>query len=943
MRLRRLPAVLSALAIVTATVPAVAAVSAAVSGSAPTIKAGVGIADATWNVGAAAGQYATENTSLAQNVAGDGEVDPYQFSHIKEKSYGVESRLSVRAIVVEGLDGHRVALLKSDNYLAQDLLLRRAGQLLAAAGSKVAYDDILHTAAHNHSSPYYTTTSPGVFVFQDVMDQRMFEYQARAIRDAILRAEADLQPARMAATTVPFSAMKANVVGPATADDNTPAGYPREFGDTDITVMRFDSLVANNGKGQGKGSGKLHPGKPIAVWMNFGEHPESLAGYGLTTADYLGPLQRFVEREVGAPLVFSQGDVGSAEGPYERSDTFTTLPDGTLRSFAHSGYAQMERGARLMADAVIAGFDKAGTDEARVPFSSSFPVQVLTTWVPGPLSHPYPSVGNCNTGTTANGNPGIGVAPDCERAGTPQQDNPVVSNLRLHGVPVPDQYAAPGYPAVEENTRLKLQVFRFGEVVLASCACEAQVDLILNLKSRLDNVDGDIWDGYDWSAACTPAGDGYTCNGKPVTKAAYDRMRAEVHNDAKGWDATENVGKAMSEPADPKDVYGNFTKEELPASRGFALPVGIGHGGDYNGYTVSFREYQSRESYRKALTSYGPHTADYMVTRLVRMAGSLKGGPKFELDPEETARAQADEARQQALATVIGNASGAAYDAWRASLPADVGPVAALTQPKDLERFGAATFTWRGGDTAVDNPVVRVERQVDGDWQPFADMTGEVQTEVAFPHGVTGVADTYTGRQEWRWTANFEAFDGFPARFGQTPTGTYRFVVDGVSRVTGTDAPYTLTSQPFQVTPWTGVQVTDPAVDGAGNVSFVIPDSAYPRSYASAFRTIKDDHDMDGPDKSAFCRTCSFRPWARYGQAASAVVTVTRADGRVEQVPATLTYEPGQPAAFRVPATPGRTLATAATALAPGDTAVLAVGDVRDVNGEYNGTAFPLR
>jgi hypothetical protein len=189
MRLRRLPAVLSAIAIVTATVPAVAAVSAAVSGDAPTIKAGVGIADATWNVGAAAGQYATENTSLAENVAGDGEVDPYQFSHIKEKSYGVESRLSVRAIVVEGLDGHRVALLKSDNYLAQDLLLRRAGQLLAAAGSKVAYDDILHTAAHNHSSPYYTTTSPGVFVFQDVMDQRMFEYEARAIRDAILRAE----------------------------------------------------------------------------------------------------------------------------------------------------------------------------------------------------------------------------------------------------------------------------------------------------------------------------------------------------------------------------------------------------------------------------------------------------------------------------------------------------------------------------------------------------------------------------------------------------------------------------------------------------------------------------------------------------------------------------------------------------------------------------------
>jgi len=941
MRLRRLPALLSVVALVAVTVPALALAqpgSPPADHGAKTIKAGYGQADATWNVGAAAGQYAGTN-SLAQNVAGNGEVDPSQFSHIKEKSYGVQSRLSVRAIVVEGLDGHRVALLKSDNYLAQDLLLRRAGQLLSEAGSKVGYADILHTATHNHSSPYYTTTSPGVFVFQDAFDQRMFEYQARAIRDAVVAAEKDLQPARMAATTVPFSAMKANVVGPATADDKTPAGYPREFGDTGLVVMRFDSLEGEgptNGKGHGKGHAKghgkgpdssrdkPHGGDPIAVWMNFGEHPESLDGYGLATGDYLAPLQRFVEREVGAPLVFSQGDVGSSEGPYERSDTFTTLPDGTLRSFAHSGYAQMERGARLMADAVVAGFDKAGTDEAQVPWSSSFPVQAVTAWVPGPLSHPYPSVGNCNSGPTLGGNPGVGVAPDCERTGTPQQDNPVVSNLRLHGVPVPDQYAAPGYPAVEENTRLKLQVFRFGEVLLASCACEAQVDLILNLESRANNVTGDIFDGFDWRSSCTPAGTGYSCLGKSVTKDAYDRMVAQVHNDAKGWDAPANAPYAGSEAVDPKDIKGNFTKEELPAERGFALPVGIGHAGDYNGYTVSYREYQNRDSYRKALTSYGPHTADYMVTRLVRMAGALKGGSALAAEVNDP-QAQADEQRQESTAKVVGAISGPAYDAWRAALPADVGPTAALTQPKDLQRFGAATFTWRGGSNAVDNPTVRVEQQVDGEWQTFADMTGEVQTQVAFPKGVQGVADTYTGRQEWRWTAGFEAYDGFPARLGSTPTGTYRFVVEGVSRTTGKDAPYALSSAPFQVTPWTGVQVTNGVVDGNGDVSFAVPDSRYPRSYASAFRTIKDDNNRNGT--SAFCRTCTFRPWAASSPAVSAVVTVTRSDGTVQQVPAALVD--------------GRWVAP--THLVDGDHAVVAAGAVTDGYGETNGTALTLR
>ena len=926
MRLRRVPALLSAVALVAAGV-ALPAVAIAKGGGSPekTIRAGVGIADATWNVGAAAGQY-SKPTSLGQNLAGNGEVDPHAFATSKEKSYGNHSRLSVRAIVVEGLDGKRVALLKSDNYLAQDLLLRRAGQLLGQAGSEVGYKDILHTASHNHSSPYYTTTSPGVFIFQDVFDQRMFEYQARAIRDAVLAGEEDLQPARMAATTVPFSEMKGNVVGPATADDGSPAGYPREFGDTGLVVMRFDALEGaakkSNGKSKGKGLDKPRGGDPIAVWMNFGEHPESLDGYGLTTSDFIGPLERMVERTVGAPLVFSQGDVGSAEGPYERAETNpATTSDGGVRAFAHAGYAQMERGAQLMADAVVQGFEQAATDTAQVPYSDAFAVAGVTAWVPGPLSHPYPSVGNCRTDPTIAGNPGVGVAPDCERGGAPA--NPVTSNLDLHGLPVPDQYGAPGYPAVEENTRIKLQVFRFGEVLLASCACEAQVDLILNLESRANDLEGDIFDGYDWSGSCTPEGEGYSCLGKSVTKDAYDRMVAQVHNDAKGWDDPANAAFANSEAADPADIKGNFTKEELPADQGYALPVGLGHAGDYNGYTVSYREYQSRDSYRKALTTYGPHTADYMVTRLVRIAGALKGGAELAAEINDP-QAQADELRQQTLAQVIGRSSGPAYDAWLAALPSDVGPVEAVTEPVDLQRFGAASFTWRGGSNAVDNPVVRVEREVDGAWEPFADMSGEVQTQVAFPQGIQGVADTYSGRQEWLWTAGFEAYDAFPARMGSTPNGIYRFVVDGLARTTGATEGYSLTSRPFTVSPWTGVQVTDGAVDDAGNASFTVPDSRYPRSYPSTFRTIADDGNNGG--KSAICRTCSFRPWAATAPAVSAVVTVTRSDGAVEQVPAALVE--------------GRWVAP--TALAEGDRAVVAAGDVRDAYGETNGTALSL-
>jgi hypothetical protein len=922
MRHRTVPLALVVLALVAVAVPAVALTRPELPGEQGhhddrTMRAGVGVVDATWNVGASAGQYADPHASLADSLSGS--VDPHTFSTLKEPSYGIQARLTARAIVVEGTDGTRIALLKTDNYLAQDLLLRRVGQLLDADGtSKVTYDHILYGVTHDHSSPYYTTTSPGVWAFQDAFDQRMFEYQARAMAGAVEKAAADLQPARMSATTVPFTIMKDNIVGPALADDGTPAGYPRSFGDTGLVVMRFDTV----------GHGRHDKGSaPIAVWSNFGEHPESLDGYGLTTADYVAPLERFVERDLGVPLVVSQGDVGSSEGPYDRG-TMERLPDGTYRAYAHAGYAQAERGARYYADAVEQGWAQADTDAAQVPWSSDAPVKALTRWTPGPVSHPYPSVSNCRTEPTYEGNPGVPAAglPDCARPDSGTQANPVVDALRLHGVPVPDHYDAPGYPSVEENTRLKLQVFRIGEVLLASCACEAQVDIVKNIESRADDVTGDIWDGYDWGATCTPVGATYTCPdprnaAKTLTlsTAAYRHMQAEVHNDAKGWDDPAYAVTANAEPTDPALIKGNFTKEELPASRGYALPVAVGHAGDYNGYTVSYREYMSRDSYRKALTTYGPHTADYMATRLVKMAGFLKGGPALPPEPND-GQAQADEARQAALAAVIGAESGRAYDAFRASLPDDKGPVAVLTQPKDLTRFGAAFFTWRGGSNAVDNPQARVERRVDGQWQPFADMTGEVQTMVRFPQGVQGVADTYTGTQEWVWTAGFEAFDGFPARLGSTPTGDYRFVVDGVARAGSVDRPYRLGSAVFHVGPWSGITARDGRVEADGSVSFSVDPVRYPRTYASPFRTIADDH------RTTFCKVCSFRPWATSGEVASAVVTVTRADGTVVDVPAA--YDGSR--------------WVAASALRPGDTAVVRSGAVLDAFGETNGTALRI-
>jgi hypothetical protein len=900
--LRRLLLALSALALLPVTAVTARAVPAG------QLLAGAAVVDDTWHVGAGAGQYGDDGSPLA-NAATGSETDPSLHSTKKVPSYGVQSRLTTRAIVVQGTNGERIALLKTDNYLAQDLLLRRVGQLLKAAGSGVAYDHILYGVTHDHSSPYYSTAAAGVWLFQDAVDLRELEFQARAMAKAITTAESRLAPARMGATTVPFAVYKGNIVGPQRADDGTPAGYPDKEGDDGLVVMSFTGL---------------DDGKPIATWLNWGQHPESLDSYNLISADYVGALERMVDRETGAPLVFSQGDVGSAEGPYYGRAGQETLPDGVVRAWAHVGFAQMERGARYVADAVLGGLATLRGGAGQVPYAADVPVGVYDRWTPGPVSHPYPSVTNCRSQTTLDGDPGLAPGvPDCTRGDSPTGGMAAVSeNLKEHGIPVPDNYDSPSAGAVEENARLHLQAFRIGEVLLASCACEAQVDLIKNLESRVDKVQGNVYDGYDWSGLCTRNADTtWTCPDPPtrgtgtvtISDAKYRHFAAQIHNDAKGWDDAANIAGALSEPADPAKIFGNFTKEELPASLGYTLPVGVGHAGDYNGYTVSFREYQSRDSYRKALTSYGPHTADYMVTRLVRMAGALKDGPR-PADEPLNAVALADEQRQAAYATALGQASSAAYDSYEQSLADDVGPAAVLTQAKDVTRFDGTFLTWRGGNNAVDQPRVRVDRQAGNGWVPYADQTGEIPVQVALPQGVAGLAGSRTGTQEWVWTAAFEAYDSFPRRLGATPAGTYRFVVDGVIRSGRANVPYHLESA-FTVSPWTGIVARDLRAEPDGRVSFVVDPVAYPRTYASPFRYIHDSGD------TVLCKECTFRPWASTAPVAFASVTVLRDHGSPRLVPATFAN--------------GRWYA----AVKKGDTRfVVPPGGVRDANGETNGT-----
>jgi hypothetical protein len=910
------------------------------------VKAGAAAVDATWHVGASAGQYASDGAFVG--VHG---VDPHTHQTRRAASYGVQSRLQVRALVVEGPDGTRIAVVKNDLYIPQDLLYRRTAQLLEAGDSGITRETLTMAVTHNHSSPYYSSTAWGAWAFQDVFDVRFYDYYARRMAEAVEKAADQLVPVRVGASVSQFDKTHRHSFGPAVADDGTPAGYPHGEVDHDLAVVRFDDI-----------SDPANP-KPLANLVSYSLHPEFLEGNDLISADYVGPLQRMTDRQTGALTIFTQNAVGTAEP--ERS-SFHDVHERL--EFTHREYAQAEYGARLMSDSIVGTWREIAEGDPPIPFDDDFEVAMEDRWFPGPLSHPYPGVSNCRTDKAFAGDPQLPVVglPDCES--TPLADIapppsdilgdtfPGISTdtLQEAGIPVPENYSAPSYTGLEEDVSVHLQAFRLGGILFTVCSCEQWTDQSRNIKTRTNAEQGDMWLGYDWGERCTQRPDGdWDCPDPrnpanalpPVTDHEYRRMRAQVLNDAAGWDAPENALFAESEPVDPEQIKGNFTHEELPPEQAYDLTVTISMANDYNGYIASYREYQRGDHYRKALTGWGPHSSDYMATRLVRMGGHLNGGPDLEREPLQE-KVELDLVKNDLAATALGTLGNTSIRAYEALLPDDGGPVVAVREPEDIERFAAAFFTWNGGSNFTDNPEVRVQRQVDGEWEDYADGSGEVPVTLKFPQADEMPA-YLSGAQRWEWTAHFEAFAANfdPGGGRATPEGTYRFAVRGLHRQGGQAVPYTIESRPFEVRPWGGITVEDLRVDPSGRASFHVgprsvrewaqdgpPVTAqigpidYPDTYDSPTRFVRltrfarrDPQAPEDPTRLEwYCFTCSFRPWADTGDAATVMFTIGS-----EQVPGIL--EDGR---WR-----------SARPLEPGETAFVAAGGVQDFFGNVNGQA----
>lgn len=917
-----------------------------------TFCAGAASVDMTGHTGEGQGQLGTTDF-LGLTT---GKFDPFFHATLMAPTDGIQSRQYAKAAVLQGSDGVKIAIAKTDTYIPTSVLSRRVVQLVTGADPLMqdfVVDDlddgaILLASTHNHSAPHYVSTAIGHWIFADTLDVRAFERTARRIAEAIQRADAARQPARVAAAGMPYRSVQHNIIGRSVADDGSPAGFPRDYFDDELAVIRVEARAS---------------GEPIAAIVNFGMHPETIdSGADMISSDFVGVVEREVEIALGrAPdaaegsgpvVVWTQGGLGDQEPEQSRA-----TPAAEGNEFFRRGFAQMEiLATRLAHDGVLRLWQDIGNGTPAVParfvaFTDDPVIGAAEYRYNGPILHSLPTVSNCRA---EEGRIPILGFPDCEEVPLlTDLLGPTLSGLRQIGLPIPDNISPPALQIADERASIHLQAFRIDEILLGTCPCEPLSDMALNFKSRADRITDNIHKGFVWP--CEDNGsDELMCNfrqadfddddWRPVPRAAVERMRAHVLNDADGWEEDFLSLQGELEPDDPTEIYGNFTHRELAPEEGFTLPLMVGMANDYIGYVVTNREYQRGDHYRKALTAYGPYTADYINTRLLAMARELRGGEPAWRETEgvlDQTLSGLDSALLELTTHVFGAVGTLGLGLYDNLIPDDGGEPGNITQPPEavVERFGAAMMRWDGGSNWTDNPRVHVERlDTDGDWA-FAESQegGAVVLTLAYP-GLEGLPAWLAGNLRYEWTATWEVFDA-------TPVGTYRFVVQGHARSGGAPEPYRIESEAFDVVPWRGLTATDLESDG-GAVRFRvageearIDEERFPGPIALDPGLVRYPFSYDGPpyiDDSSlntsgpfrYCFNCSFRPWARHGEIDTVQIEARNGDGTtVAQSQASFDGE-----RWRVDGLP----------LGDAVELVIPAGGIRDRLGNINGEAIRL-
>lgn len=604
-----------------------------------------------------------------------------KYSDVYLPSRGIHTHSEVKAMVVESA-GEKIAFVRVDLYLMQRHIHRRVAELVSDQ-TGIPADNILIAATHNHSAADAAHTAAGISTLSETFDARHFTWLTHKISDAIVQADAGRVPVTMGAVHTRLRATQRNIIGPATAEVVPPeggdpvvvqAGYPRDFFDDDLWVLEWR---------------RVDTGERLAVNFIFGMHPESLEDeHGMLSSDYVGLTEMGLEERWQTAVMMLPGCMGDIE-----PDDGTNF--GT--DFWREDFLTLDEQAAVLVDNIAPVLESGPlpTDDV-LPHRSDLVVSAAARLLPGPPNPTWASP-------------------------TPYQ-LPVTTYIY-------EDLPLVAVRALSESANLYLQVLQVGGVLLMGSPSEITTDLGRHIRSRVNGVEGDVWQGYQWP-------------------------------DNPDW-VDERVNQ-------------NFTGGEMGADDGFAMPIVISQANDYQGYMVTRWEFENRHHYRMSMTLFGHMTADYVATRMEGLARELRGEPPLTETWDDPSTLDLE--LEQQIFDVVSDVDPLVAQfslGIPAQDPLDMGtqPIGPIFSPTDEMGSPSWAFGWLGNTADTGNPTVRIERQLaSGQWTPVIDDTSPHLWLMYEPGGL--------------WKAIWHLVD-IPT------TGTYRFTVSGVYRgsVAGTSAP----------------------------------------------------------------------------------------------------------------------------------------------------------
>lgn len=715
---------------------------AAKPANAPTeIKAGYGSAIMPMPIGTPIGGYA----SRAVGLAGAKPVDdrPRRFGKSLVPTVGIHDAPRAEALALEA-GGEKLVIIRVDAPLLNENTLFELESKIAPDGSMRGH--VVMSASHSHAAwagyqPSYVLM-PGVDRPKLALAERAIGAMAEAAKQAL----DGLAPAKMGiAVEKNFDPM--NEVNHDRRGENNmllgPDGNDAGKGkDPNLWVLRVDKL----------------DGTPLAALVDFPIH--GTVGDGdnpLVSTDAPGAIERALSRDLGFPVMHLQGAAGDVS------------PSG-------------EEGRKACPDSLRC------LDMPRLETLGARASEIISPFITGVQTGDKAAL-EIVTRTFYVGRDAVVTRPD----GTELKYAPYNPDD-----PEPDQVL------LDDNGHVKSPIDEFNTYAGAGLCGEASG---IGAVRPLPGVAGLA--PYGSCLEVAKGGEiifgifGLTAEQVPVP--ICDTVRAT--STAIRFSGTPTGDwLVVTAPGEPTAPFAAYLRGRSPAGADKTLLLGYAQ--DHIGYLLTGEDWLAG-GYEPSINIWGPLEGEIIIDGILESA-KIAWTPEIE-DPEVGSSRYADwkypdtDPFTPIVTTDHGTvAPSSASLFWPDTASKDI----TLLSPTVSRAVGAARFAFYGGDPAVDMPAVFIEREAAlGMYEPLKDTKGRPLTSYEGLVVTTYTPDPLTAAAPVHhlYTATWQPVPADlyssekPLLPFALPLGKYRFRVKGKAMTAAGEAPYELTSDPFEV------------------------------------------------------------------------------------------------------------------------------------------------